>query len=134
MSTVLAATVRMMYQTGRRSLRCNRAEQRLHHQMLRHALAHGVADQLAAEQIFQVGEVQPAFVGRDIRDFATLGLIWRGCGEILVQQVRRHWQGMLRIGRRLELAFLPAAQPKLFAQPSYAVNTEPHAVCVEVFL
>ena len=60
MSTVLAAAVRVMDQTGHRALRCNRAEQRLHHKMLRHALAHRVADQLAAEQIFQAGEVQLA--------------------------------------------------------------------------
>ena len=41
---------------------------------------------------------------------------------------------MLRIGRRLELVFLPAAQPKFFAQPFYSMNAELHAVLSQVFL
>ena len=92
-------------------------EQRLHHQMLCHGPARGAADQLAAEKNFQAGEIQPALVGRDVRDIAPPGLLWRGCGEILVQQVRCHWQVVLRIGHRLELAILPATQSKFFTQP-----------------
>ena len=97
-----------MDQTGRRALRRDSAEQRLHHQMPGHTLAHGVADQFTAEQILQASEVQPVFVGRNIGDVAT-PLLRRGCGVILVQQVRCHRQVVLRIGRRLELPFLLAA-------------------------
>jgi hypothetical protein len=62
--------------------------------------------------------------GRDVRDIATSGLIWRGCGEILVQQVRCHWQVVLRIGRRLELALLPATQSKLFDFQGACIDEE----------
>lgn len=41
--------------------------QSLHRQMLRRALARGVAYQFAAAQVHQAGEAQPAIVGRDIR-------------------------------------------------------------------
>jgi hypothetical protein len=67
---------------------CARVAKRMHYQMLGHAFTHGVADQFAAEQILQANEVQPAFVGCDVGDVAAPGLIRRGCGEVLVQQMR----------------------------------------------
>jgi hypothetical protein len=47
----------MVYKARRWTLRCDGAEQRLHHQMLRHALAHCITNQLAAEKVFQASQV-----------------------------------------------------------------------------
>ena len=71
-SAVLTSAVRVLYQTGRRSVRRDSTKQCLHDQLFCHALAHRVADYLCAKQILEAGQIQPSLIGRDICDVATV--------------------------------------------------------------
>jgi hypothetical protein len=48
--------------------------------------------------------------------------------ELLIQSVFRHRQAMVRIGRRLELLYLLAAQPQLSPEPLDPAQSRPIAL------
>ena len=89
-----------------RPLRSNGPEERLHPQVLRHARLHGIAHQFAVEEILDAGKVEPAFIGGDLGEVRHPGFVWSRNGELPIQQVWRHRQGMIRIRGRLEFPFL----------------------------
>lgn len=108
MRTILAAPVAMNNESRRRPAQRCRPKQRPHDQMPCHALIHGVTDDLAGAQILQGSQVQPAFLGVDVGDIAAPHLVRCCSGEALLQQVGCHRQRVIRIGRDLEAALLPA--------------------------
>ncbi len=68
MGTVLATPVRVVNQPARRTFLCDTTKQGLADQVFGHALAHGVAHQVAAEQVFVTRQIEPSFIGRDVGD------------------------------------------------------------------
>jgi hypothetical protein len=56
------------------------------------------ADDLAAEQIDDAGQVEEAFVGGDIRDVGGPFLVRCVGGEVAVQSIRKHGMVMVGIG------------------------------------
>ena len=69
-----------------------------------HVIAHRPADHLAGEQVEDHGQVEPAFAGRDVGDIGQPDLIGPVGDKILVQQVCRHREGMLAVGRANAIA------------------------------
>ena len=127
-SAILAASVRVENQPWRRPLSANSPPQRLRCQFLRHARAERVADHLTGEDVLDARQVEPSFVGGDIRDIADPGFVWSRRREGLLQQVRRHREAMARIRRRLELALLLATQAKFPPQPNDPITTSVKAL------
>lgn len=132
MRAVLAAAVGVLNQAWRRSTQGDGPEQGLHHQVPCHLLTHCVANDFAGIQVLQSGQVQPALISRDIRQVPSPHLVRRLGGELLLEQVRRHRQIVLRIGRRLELAFLLAAQSQFLAQSANAMQANLHAMLGQI--
>jgi len=73
---VLAASVRVKNQPWRRPLCANGPPQRLRRQLLRHPRAERVAHHLARKNVLDTGQVEPSFVGGDVRDVADPGFVW----------------------------------------------------------
>lgn len=63
MCSILTATHRVVYQPTRRALLGNGAKQGLTDQILGHALAHRVADQIAGKHILVACQAKPALIG-----------------------------------------------------------------------
>ena len=130
----LTPTIRVIYQPGSRASGRHSTYECLHGQILCHALPHGVTDQLAAVQVFQAGQIQSAFVGCQISDTSDPDPVGRGYLEILVQQIRRNRQHMLRMHRGLELAFLSTTQAQFLANAFDAVHAKLDAVPCKIAL
>lgn len=67
MGTILAPTIGVVHKSFLWASGCNRPEECLHDQFLRHPLMSGVADQFAIEQVFNARQVKPAFVSGNLR-------------------------------------------------------------------
>lgn len=67
LGATLAAAARMMDKPSFRTSGCNRPEECLHGQVLRHPLIKGIADQFAIEQVLDTRQVKPAFVSGHVR-------------------------------------------------------------------
>jgi hypothetical protein len=74
---------------------CHR--QRIGHEVRCHARLDGPAHNLPIEQVQRDRQIQPAFVGPDVRDIRGEHLIGLGRREVAVQHVRRDRQLMPRI-------------------------------------
>jgi hypothetical protein len=73
--TILAAPVGMMDQILGRASGRYRQEQGAADQILRHSMAHGVADDLFFPQILDSSQIDPAFLRGDVGDVRDPGLV-----------------------------------------------------------
>lgn len=128
MSAILATPIRVAYQSARWAFCRYTAKQRLAIQVFGHALANGVAHQIATEQIFVACQIEPTLIRRDVDDVGHPNLIRGGCLECLLQKVWRNRHHVTRVRRRLELAFLFAAYPQFPPNAFDAVNAGIDAV------
>ncbi|KKC32793.1 hypothetical protein WH91_11905 [Devosia psychrophila] len=96
----------MMDQTGRRLAHDERLSESRQSQGAVQAVAGGPADDATREQIQHYRQIQPALPGPDVGDIDPPLLIGTPGLEHLVEQVRRHWPGMLAVGGALEAALL----------------------------
>ncbi len=87
MPAVLGAAIRMRSQSRRRSTSEPRHAQRIHDQLLRHARLDRPTHDFTAEKFQHHRQIQPAFVGRQIRDVRGPGLIGQGQREVSFDQV-----------------------------------------------
>ena len=69
-----------------------------------HMVAHRPANHLAGEEIEDHGQVEPTFTDRDVTDIGQPDLIGLVGHKILIEQVCRHGQGMLALGRARAIA------------------------------
>ncbi len=65
------------------------------------AVRESIANDLLSTEIFDHGEVQPAFICGDVGDIADPSHARLCKGEITSQEVRGNWMGMVRVGRGL---------------------------------
>ena len=100
---VLAAPVRMMYQTMARIPSSQSHLEGLDDQLASHPGRGGPTDDLAIVKIQEDCQVKPALVGRDIGNIADPGAIRGFDSKVLLQQVRRHRKIVFGVGRRFEL-------------------------------
>ena len=69
-----------------------------------HMVAHCPADHLAGQQIEDHGQVEPALASCDVGNVGQPDLIGPVGDKVLIQQVWRHRQGMLSVGRAHAIA------------------------------
>lgn len=87
----------MYEETGRRKPAPHRHGQYITDQLSFHAPVHRPANDFAAIQVQYRGQIQPSLIAPQVGDITDPFLIGRtGCG-ILLEQVRSHWQAMVRI-------------------------------------
>lgn len=84
-------------------------DERRGHELRRHAMPERVADEFTGVDILDTGQIQPALTGPDVGDVGHPGLVRTRGVKLLIEQVFRHWQVMVRVGGRFELAPLLAA-------------------------
>ncbi len=101
---VLAAAVRVHDHAARPVPAEQGHAQRIADQHRGHAVGHGPAHDLARVQVEHRRQVQPPLGRVDVGDVADPHLIPSLRRELLLQQVRRHREGVIRVRRRLELA------------------------------
>src|SRR3954469_4124029 len=85
------------------------------------------ANDPACEQVDNDGEVEPAFAGPHIGDVGAPLLIGRCCLEVLIEQVRRDWPGVMAVRGPLEPPLLPSPQAVVAHQPGYPAATDHQA-------
>src|SRR5205807_297529 len=95
---VLAAAVGMMDQACSRALPLDCHGERGDGEFGTHVIAHGPTNHLAAEQVEDYGQVEPALAGRNVGDIGQPDLIGLVGDKVLIQQVCRHREGMLAVG------------------------------------
>src|SRR5471030_841203 len=130
MSTVLTSTVRMMNQAFLGAFVAHSTPQSLRRESLRHALTHGVSNQLAGEDVLIAGDVEPSLVSGTIGDVCHPGFVWPRWRERLVEQIVGDRQVVIRIRRGFEFALLLTPQIELSAQASDAVAAGYKALCL----
>ena len=90
---VLAASISVHNHTGDgAAARRDRHAQRIGDQAGLHLGLHAPAHHLPAEQVDHGRQIQPAFVGGDVRDVAAPDSVRLGRIEVSGQQVLRNWQ------------------------------------------
>src|SRR5260370_783025 len=94
---VLTAPIRVMHDAWGRSAAKPGHRQRVRHDVCRHARLERPANHLAVEQVQNDGEVQPAFVGPQVRDVRRPDLVRRCRSEVSVEQIRGHRQTVFRV-------------------------------------
>src|SRR3954447_22705866 len=85
------------------------------------------ANHPAYEQVDSDGEVQPALAGPDTGDVGAPLLVGRGCGKVLIEQVRRDRPGAMAARGRLEPPPRPSLQAVVAHQASRPAATGPEA-------
>ncbi len=95
---VLRSAIRVADQTGRWPLSLGSHHHGRQWQLGPHVITHRPSDDLAGCQIEDRGQIQPPFAGCDIGDVGEPDCVWRGCREVLRQQVRRDRQIMTTVG------------------------------------
>ena len=98
MAAILAAPVAVEYQTGWWPATPPRHGQRVLDQAGLHVRLQAPAHHLAAKQVDDGGQVQPAFVGLDVGDVATPELVGSFRVEAPLHQVRCHRQAVAAVG------------------------------------
>lgn len=134
MGAILATPIRVVDQSAWWAFCRHTAKQRLADQVFGHALAHGVAHQVATEQIFVACQIESTLIRRDVGNVGHPDLIGGGRLEFLLQQVWRNRHDVIRVRRRLELAFLFAAYPQFPTNAFDAVNAGIDAIFSQIFL
>jgi hypothetical protein len=97
-SGVLAATIGVMNQAGRRLLPLDGHGQGRDRQFHPHVIAHRPSNDLPCEEIENDGQIEPSFRGWHIAYIGEPNLIWPLGGEFLVKPVGGDWQIMATIG------------------------------------
>ncbi len=117
LARVLAASIRVMDEPRRwpSAEPCHR--QRIGHDVGRHARLDRPAHDLAVEEIQNDRQVQPAFIGPDVREIGAPSLVRRRRLEVSVEQIRRHRQRMPGICRCLVAPLVPSPDAVLAHQP-----------------
>ena len=87
--SVLDASVAVEDQPGGRALPADGHVQGVQGELGVDALGKGVVHNFLGAQVFDNGQVQPAFPGRDVGYVAHPGLVGAGKGELALQQVWR---------------------------------------------
>jgi len=119
---VLDAAIGVAEQFGRRGAMEQRHGQRVEHQGRIHAFAHGPADDFAAVEVQDGGQVKPAFLGLDRGDVRRPKLVGRGGLGRLCQAVGGDGLVVVAIGGLDTIAALLAATQALFLhEPGDAV-------------
>src|SRR5215208_2294138 len=85
------------------------------------------ANHPACEQVDNDGEVQPAFAGPHVGDVGAPLLVGPCCREVLIEQVRRDWPGVIAVRGSLEPPLLPSPQAVVAHQPGYPSTTDREA-------
>src|SRR4051794_22687270 len=124
---ILAAAIRMMHQPCCRTAHCEGFAQSGKSQLAMQPVACCPADHPSCEQVDNDGEVQPAFAGPDIGDVYAPLLVGRGCGKVLIEQVRRDRPGVMAVRGPLEPPLLPTLQAVVAHQPGDPAATDPEA-------
>lgn len=97
---ILAAPIGVVHQARRRLTPALCHGQRLRHDVRRHPRRNRPTHDLPVKQIEHDGQVQPAFFRPEIGDIRCPDLIGFRRREIPLQQVVRHRQRVLRVGKR----------------------------------
>ena len=129
---VLAAPVGVMHQPRGRLPAEPGHGQRIGHDVRRHARFQRPADDLAVEQIQHDGQVEPAFIGPQVGDVGRPDLIRCGRGEVPLQQVLGHRQGVLGVGRDLVAALVAGPDAVLAHQPLHPFLAGREAACTQL--
>jgi hypothetical protein len=82
------------------------------------------ANDPSCEQVDDDGEIEPAFAGPDIGDVGAPLLVGRGCGKVLIEQVRRDRPSMMAVRGPLEPPLLPRPQAVVAHQASRPAATD----------
>src|ERR1700679_4030581 len=107
--------------------------QSVDHQATPHLGLHRPAHHAPAKQIDDHSQEQPALIGRDVGDVTGPRLVWRGHGEVAVQNVWRYGQIMPAIGRCDAKAPLPAGlNAMLLHEPLHTLLTHANAACQQL--
>jgi hypothetical protein len=96
---ILHAAVGMVDQSCGRPLSVNRHRECGRRQFGAQVIAHGPADDLAAVEIHDGGEIQPALVGWNVGDVGEPDAVGRRGREVAIDQVRRDRQCVAAVGR-----------------------------------
>src|SRR5262245_42200975 len=120
-TSVLAAPIRMMQQTAWRTSPSQRHGQRLERELPCDLRAHGPAHDRARAEIEDDGQVQPPFVGPEIRDVGDPRRVGRGDRELPCQHVGRDRQGMIRVRGAAKSSPSMAAEAVVAHQPRHAL-------------
>lgn len=126
---ILTAAVGVVDQSATRQLPLDRHGQRGDRQLLAQVIAHRPSHHLAGEQVEDDGEVQPAFVGRDIADVGQPDFIRPGGEKGLIEEIVGDGQAVVAVGgdhanRRCVAARMPwrrisrSMRPRLTGRPS----------------
>ena len=115
---VLAASIRVDDQPGRRPALGDGHPQSGTDQLGRHARGHRPADDLAREQVHHHRQIQPAAAGTQVGNVGDPCLVRARGVELPVQHIGRHRQAVPAIGRVHELAMPDRAQPVFTHQPA----------------
>jgi len=116
---VLAAAIGMMDEARSRAAPLDCHDERGDSEFGTHVLAHGPANHLAGEQVEDHGQVEPALAGRNVGDIRQPDLIGPVCDTILLEQVCRHWQAMLAVGRAHAIAARPPRPDTVLAHDPF---------------
>ena len=131
---ILAAAIRVANQTRLGMASAQRLIQRLTNRALAQVIGHRVADDPAAVEVFDPGQIQPAFGGGHAGDVADPRLIGTLDSKALSQPIRGHGPGMARIRRHAKPPFLSAAQAQLAADAPDAMKADANAVRRQITL
>ncbi len=126
-AAILAAPVAVEYQTRRRAPPPPRHGQRVLDQTGLHVRLQAPAHHLAAEQVDDRSQVQPALVGGDVGDVATPQVVGDLRVEAPLHQVWCHRQAVFAVSRHHKLALGSGSDAVLFHQLAHPVLAHPDA-------
>lgn len=114
---VLAVAIRVQDQAWRGPFPAYLPPQRLRRQLLRHPWAHRIAHHFTREDVLDASKIKPSFFRRDIGDIPDPSFVWPRRCKTLLQQVRRHWERVIRIRRGPKPPLLLSPQwPRAFVE------------------
>lgn len=110
-STVLTPSVGMMDQPLGRPLDCHSLAQGLAHKLRDNSRPQGITHDLAVEEVLVGGTVESSFIGRDVGNIAHPRFV------LLIEEVVRHRERVIRIRGSLELLYLFAPYAEFLPYP-----------------
>lgn len=132
MSTVLRPAVRVMKAARWWPSDRDRHVQGPQGEILLHAIADRPADDTAREKVNDHGQIDPTFPRPDIGDVACPLLVWPARGEVLLQEIRRDVEGVIAVGRALELPAADDMDAVLAHQPAHPALADADAQLVQL--
>ncbi|MDF2464855.1 MAG: hypothetical protein K0Q43_3090, partial [Ramlibacter sp.] len=122
----------MKDQARRRAAPKPRHAQGIRHCAGLHVRPHAPAHHLAAEQVNDRRQVQPAFIGGDVGDVARPGLVRRRRREVARQQIRRNGQVVFAVGGHNKFPLASGLDAVALHQLSHALLADPNASCQQL--